>query len=160
MSKRVHLKDNTSIVHIREWGVGMGVKKSVILCGRQNFMIPNVTKVIVLALVQVLQWNSQPHFSYMYFQNEKYFDLQKWHQNVQLQVFIQANVTVGEKAKKLARTTTPAKWQFYKGVLWDEHLPNTTAFERSQEWSSYTGLTAFTSTFNHLHQFFLGISWS
>ena len=53
----------------------------------------------------------------MYFQNEKYFDLQKWHQNVQLQVFIQANVTVGEKAKKLARTTTPAKWQFYKGVL-------------------------------------------
>ena len=96
----------------------------------------------------------------MYFQNEKYFDLQKWHQNVQLQVFIQANVTVGEKAKNLARTTTPAKWQFYKGVLWDEHLPNTTTFERSQEWLSYTGLTAFKSTFNHLHQFFLGISWS
>ena len=48
-----------SIVHFSEWGFGCkgdwGVKKLVIFCGRHNCMIPNVKKVMFLALVPVLQ---------------------------------------------------------------------------------------------------------
>ena len=55
--------NNISIVNFCELGVGAGVKKLVILFGRHNGMIPNVKKVMLLALVPVLQRNSHPHFS-------------------------------------------------------------------------------------------------
>ena len=54
--------NNISIVLFCKLGVGAGVKKLVIFCGRHNCMIPNVKKVMLLALVPVLQWNSHPHF--------------------------------------------------------------------------------------------------
>ena len=47
--------NNKSIVQFCEWGMGMGVKKLVIFCGRHNCMIPSVKKVMFLALVPVLQ---------------------------------------------------------------------------------------------------------
>ena len=48
--------NNISIANFCEWGGGsMGVKKFVIFCGRHNCMIPNVKKVMFLALVPVLQ---------------------------------------------------------------------------------------------------------
>ena len=53
--------NNRSIVHFCKWGLAAGwdnggrVKKLVIFCGRHNCMIPNVTKVMFLALVPVLQ---------------------------------------------------------------------------------------------------------
>ena len=39
-----------------------GSKKLVIFCGRHNCMIPDVKKVIFLALVSVLHGKSHPHF--------------------------------------------------------------------------------------------------
>ena len=54
--------NNIPIVNFCELGVGAGVKKLVIFCGCHNGMIPNVKKVMLLALVPVLQWNSHPHF--------------------------------------------------------------------------------------------------
>ena len=53
------------IIYFWEWelGAGVGVKKLVIFCGRHNLMIPNVKKVMFLALVPVLQWNKHPYFS-------------------------------------------------------------------------------------------------
>ena len=47
--------NNISIVHFCEWGVNMGLKKLVTFCRRYNCMIPNVKKVILLALVSMLQ---------------------------------------------------------------------------------------------------------
>ena len=49
--------NNISIVHFYKWGVGTGVKKLVIFCGRHNYMIPNpnVKKVMFLALVPKLR---------------------------------------------------------------------------------------------------------
>ena len=58
------------------------------------------------------------------------------------QIFIvYKRFTVGIKTKNLPITTRFGLWSFYKGVLQDKHLPKTTVFEESQEWSSYTGLT-------------------
>ena len=37
--------------------------------------------------------------------------------HAQLQIFIQANITVGIKMKDLPRMTTFGQWLFYKGVL-------------------------------------------
>ena len=59
--------NNRSIVLFCKSGVsageeGGGVKKSVIFCRYHNWMIPNVKRVMFLALVLVLQWNSHPQF--------------------------------------------------------------------------------------------------
>ena len=56
------LLNNISIVHFCKLGMGAVVKKLVIFCGRYHCMIPNVKKVLFLALVPMLQWNSHPHF--------------------------------------------------------------------------------------------------
>ena len=67
-------------------------------------MIPHVKKVMFLASVPALQWNSHPHFLvYVWFKmksNFNIFDLQEWNLNVQLQTFIQANITMGKKTLK------------------------------------------------------------
>ena len=48
--------NNGSIVHFFSWGVGAGrAQKLVIFCGCHNGMIPNVKKVMFLALVPVLR---------------------------------------------------------------------------------------------------------
>ena len=47
----------------------------------------------------------------------KLFYLQELHQNLQLQIFIQANITVGKKPKNLPSMTIFIQWSFYKGVL-------------------------------------------
>ena len=39
------------------------------------------------------------------------------HQNAQLQIFNQANITVEKITKNLSRTTTFAEWPFYTGAL-------------------------------------------
>ena len=49
---------NLVLVQVR----GGGVKKLVIFCRYHNCMIPNVKRVMFLALVLVLQWNSHPQF--------------------------------------------------------------------------------------------------
>ena len=51
--------NNRSIAYFCEWG---WIKKLVIFCGHHNYMIPNVKKVMFLALVPVLQWNNDLHF--------------------------------------------------------------------------------------------------
>ena len=49
--------------------------------------------------------------------NLKHFYIREWHQNTQLQIFIEANITVGKTTKNLPRTNTLASWLFYKGIL-------------------------------------------
>ena len=70
-------------------------------CGRHNCMISNVKKVTFLALVPVLQRKSHRHF--LVYVLSKKFNFQKWHQNGQLQIFIQANITMGKKSKNLQK---------------------------------------------------------
>ena len=64
-------------------------------------MISNVKKVTFLALVPVLQRKSHRHF--LVYVLSKKFNFQKWHQNGQLQIFIQANITMGKKSKNLQK---------------------------------------------------------
>ena len=82
---------------------GGWVKKFVVFCGRRNCMTPNVKKVIFLALVPVLHRKSYPHFRVYVHSKWKVtniFNFQEWHQNAQLQIFIQANIT----AEKILKT--------------------------------------------------------
>ena len=41
---------------------GAFLQKLLTFCGRYNCMIPNIKKIMFLALVPVLQWDSHAHF--------------------------------------------------------------------------------------------------
>ena len=75
---------------------GAFLQKLLVFCGRHNRMISNVKKVMFLALVPVLPWNSHPHFLvYVHSKcnvTKTVVNLQEWNQNTQLQIFIQANI--------------------------------------------------------------------
>ena len=109
-TKSIVFKQQIYCSFLRKTGVGVGVKKLVIFCRCHNCMITNVKKVMVLVmfLVQVLQWNSFPHLLLVYVRSkwkvtENIFYFQEWHQNAQLQIFIQANSTMGTITKSLQK---------------------------------------------------------
>ena len=45
---------------------GAFLQKLFIFCGGHNYMIPNNKKLMFLALVLALQWNSHPHLVYVH----------------------------------------------------------------------------------------------
>ena len=93
-------------------------------------MIPNVKKVMFLALVSVLQWNSHPQFLVyvlLSISNIKHF----WSSRMAPKQVI-ANLC----STKLYQVGLVA---FYMDVSWDDHLPKTTTGPKSghfiQLWS-------------------------
>ena len=99
-TKSIVFKQQIYFSFLRKTGVEVGVKKLVIFCRCHNCMITNVKKVMVLImfLVQVLQWNSFPHLLVVYVRS-------KW--KVTENIFTFKNGTKTRSCKSLFKQIVP-----------------------------------------------------